>query len=379
MNDVGTNGAVHRTKPVRVLVLWANALSANLGVRVLAAGAQELARRAWGEETIVDFQDFGPDENGLPFAGKVVIRDLMQGNGPIRAKIRQYDVILDTGAGDSFADIYGLKRLGWMLNIHRVAHSERKPMVLTPQTIGPFKTSLGRIGARYALSKAELVQVRDRVSQERSASLGRAPEVLSTDLVFLLPQPVTDRSRDIILNVSGLLWNPNSHVNFEAYRAAVVRFAREALREGRRVTLLAHVMMNPSLDADPPAVLAAQELLNADVEIILPSDLEDARQVIASGQLLVGARMHACLNAISTGVATIPWAYSRKFRPLFEDIGWKTTVDLRTDDDPAESTLLLMRQQGEKLTDSARRIGQAARERLDPAVAALASMSLAGE
>lgn len=38
--------------------------------------------------------------------------------------------------------------------------------------------------------------------------------------------------------------------------------------------------------------------------------------------------MHATIAAFSSGVATIPVAYSRKFRGLFEGIGYKRLIDL---------------------------------------------------
>jgi hypothetical protein len=47
--------------------------------------------------------------------------------------------------------------------------------------------------------------------------------------------------------------------------------------------------------------------------VVAPPDLDDARSIIAGSRVLVGARMHACLNALSTGVPAIAMSYSRKF------------------------------------------------------------------
>jgi colanic acid/amylovoran biosynthesis protein len=46
--------------------------------------------------------------------------------------------------------------------------------------------------------------------------------------------------------------------------------------------------------------------------------------------------MHACLNALSVGVPALPWAYSRKFKPLLDGLGWTASLDLRTEQDVAE-------------------------------------------
>ena len=98
-------------RPLKVVILWADTHSANLGVRVLAEGTAALARTAFGPDTIIAHQDFGSLTIGTRLTPRVVSRDVGRRNGPIKAGLRGYDVVLDTGAGDSFADIYGLKRL----------------------------------------------------------------------------------------------------------------------------------------------------------------------------------------------------------------------------------------------------------------------------
>ncbi len=51
--------------------------------------------------------------------------------------------------------------------------------------------------------------------------------------------------------------------------------------------------------------------------------------------------MHACLNSLSTGVPAIPMAYSDKFKPLLNDLGWSYTADLRDGGDVAREVLLM--------------------------------------
>lgn len=105
----------------RVLVLWANDSSSNLGVRVLSDGAEALIRRAWGVDTLVDFQSFEPGPLGTQLSGKVVLKGLLTGSRTLRSRIAQYDAVVDTGAGDSFTDIYGPKRLLIMFYTRYVA------------------------------------------------------------------------------------------------------------------------------------------------------------------------------------------------------------------------------------------------------------------
>jgi polysaccharide pyruvyl transferase WcaK-like protein len=44
--------------------------------------------------------------------------------------------------------------------------------------------------------------------------------------------------------------------------------------------------------------------------------------------VFVGARMHATIAAFSSGVPTIPIAYSRKFEGLFGSLGYNHVIDI---------------------------------------------------
>lgn len=351
---------------LRVLVLWADPQSANLGVRVLASGVASLAKLAWGDETHVDFQDFGPGDSDIGFGGRTIVKDLGRGSaGPIRAKLAEYDIILDSGAGDSFTDIYGVKRLGIIHYAHRSARRVGTPVVLAPQTIGPFSTRAGRTMARSSLRLAAQSFARDRASADCAAGLGVLPE-LTTDVVFALGTPQESRPRDVVFNVSGLLWNSDSHGESRVYRRNVLDTVRALRRQGRNVSLLAHVLHNESKDNDVPAVREVPQLLGEDLEVIIPTGLEHARSVLSCANIVIGARMHACLNAISTGTPAIPWAYSRKFAPLMGEIGWPHTIE--TSDEAIVDKTLRLVDRGEDLTRIVQSVAANARERLSTAV-----------
>ncbi|MEI3865699.1 polysaccharide pyruvyl transferase family protein [Microbacterium sp. CCNWLW134] len=323
---------------MRVLVLWADGRSANLGVRVLAEGAEVLARGAFGPKTEVVFQDLGPNAEGFRVSTDLIKADLGRRRGPIKQWLRQFDAVLDTGAGDSFTDIYGRNRLARITYTQLTARALDLPLVMLPQTVGPF-TGLGhRVLARRVLKRASVVMTRDRASTAHASELGRADAVEGTDLVFSLPTVVADKTRDVVLNVSGLLWRENRHVDSRRYRESVVRLIEGLLAADRSVALLPHVLENATQDNDmiPLAELARRY---PDLEIIDPWTLADARTAVASANWVIGARMHACLNALSVGTPAIPWAYSRKFQPLLEGLNWSETIDLRVAEGPASATV----------------------------------------
>ena len=243
---------------------------------------------------------------------------------------RGFDLVVDTRAGDSFASIYGLDRHAAMSASAEYAHRCGVPVVLGPQTIGPFESRISRQIARRTLKTATLVMARDSASARAAADLGRPVDVLTTDVVFALDVPEATTRRDVILNVSGLLWGPNSHVDADAYRATLRRLYDALVAQGRTVSLLAHVLESTGADNDLPAVHEFARIHAPDAEVLQPTSLTDVRQMLKGADLVIGSRMHACLNALSVGTPAIPLAYSRKFAPLLGDLGWAHVVDLRT-------------------------------------------------
>ena len=326
---------------MRALVAWADDTSRNLGVRALAQGSQALLERVW-PDAHVDYQNFGRGAAPMPLGrARGMVKERVTARRGLLDWLSGYDIVMDTRSGDSFADIYGAARLRRMTAFGELAAQAGVPVVLAPQTIGPFSSRQGRLLARWTLRRAATVMVRDGDSAECARGLGREPDVRTTDLVFALPVPHVAPTRDVVLNVSGLLWQPGPHVDALGYRRTVGDLLTALLESGRRVTLLAHVLDSPLVDNDVPTARGLAEQ-HPGVELVVPDDLAEVRRVVASAEVVVGSRMHACLNALSVGTPTIPMAYSRKFAPLLADLGWQHTVDLRTDPDPAAAVLELL-------------------------------------
>lgn len=361
---------------MRGLILWADEYSSNLGVRVLAAGnAAMLEKAAPGIE--IEYQSFSRPRRELPLGRlRSIVRERVTSERGMQDWFKSFDVIVDTRAGDSFADIYGLRRHRIMSAAFEFAAQSGTPVVLGPQTIGPFDTVQGKWLGRRTLQRARLVMSRDFESADYAARLGRPVDVLTTDVVFALPVPDVARDRDVILNVSGLLWNENPHVDAAVYRKLVTDLHRMLRASGRRVSLLAHVIGNQGHDADVQVMAEFANSVDPDIEQIVPASLEDARRVIASGNVLLGSRMHACLNALSVGTPTIPLAYSRKFKPLFDGIGWHSTVDVREPD--AARIAARLAAGSDALASSVKQAGERARSSLSSAVEALRTVTTAG-
>jgi colanic acid/amylovoran biosynthesis protein len=323
---------------MRVLVLWADDRSTNLGVQALATGAGELVRSVW-PEACVEFQSYGPGVAPSPPRASKLLAALAGADRSYARWLRGYDLVVDTGAGDSFADIYGPRRLLEMSALRRLAVRAGAAVILAPQTIGPFEARWSRVLARRSLKGVQRVYARDEISHDFTLRQLGIDAPVMTDVVFAIPRPEATVSRDVVFNVSGLLWQPNPHVDHERYRAEATAYCARALEQGYRVSLLAHVLDSDHADNDRPAVDALARRLATPVETLIPESLQDVRAMIGTARLVVGARMHACLNALSMGVPALPWAYSRKFAPLLDGLGWSLSLDLRSEADVAERSM----------------------------------------
>lgn len=354
---------------VRVLIAWANDSSVNLGVRALGRGSQDLLRSVWPDAEF-RYLNYGARQPEVPWSPRALLRERATGRLGMQRWLSAFDLVWDTRSGDSFADIYGLTRHTTMSLVHEFAVQAGTEVILAPQTIGPFRTRRGRALAKRNLRRSRLVFARDAVSARAAADLGRTVAATTSDLVFGIDQPEpAAEGHDVLLNVSGLLWSENPHVDAGKYRDAVHRIVEGLLAAGRRVTVLPHVLDSASHDNDVPVSRELAAHYGGRIGLAVPADLDEARSLIAGSSLVIGARMHACLNALSTGTPAVAMAYSRKFAPLMDAVGWDRVVSLTEEGAWADAVLAHAAASG--LTEDAAAARDAGRRLLEPLVAEL--------
>lgn len=333
---------------LRVGLLWHSLRSENLGVGALALSnlriVADAARRAGVRVTpcVIGFggplhyaSGSGPcDEYLIPSS-----RDLRPGSG-LWKTLGACDVVLDIGAGDSWADIYGAKRFIWQWWSKEMALLQKRPVVLSPQTIGPFDKALPRLLARLTMGRTRKIFARDAESLAFVREMGAAlPAVETVDVAFRLPFTPSARMGDpgriqFGLNVSGLLHaggytQSDQFGSRQTYRDMVDGIITRLLARGDvDVTLVPHVIMQPGAIEDDVSVshALAQRFPGVRVAPRFGSPIE-AKSFISGLDILAGSRMHATIAAASSGIAVVPLAYSRKFRGVFNSIGYPVVGD----------------------------------------------------
>lgn len=340
-------------RPLTVGLMWHSAASDNLGV-----GALTVSQIAIVEAVAVQigrpvrFVILGWKEASEPYvtgpnirAGQLRTRDLLNPKGFL-AMVRECDLVLDIGAGDSFSDIYGTNRFLKYIAAKMTVHAAGRPLIVSPQTIGPFKRPWVRRLALASLHRSAAVFARDALSIDFLRSTGfKDPVQLASDVALRLPYtPPAPRAAEgpvrVGINVSGLLMNGGYTganmfgltVDYPGLmRRIIARFAAES---GCEVHLVPHVISERMPVEDD---WRASQALQAEIpgRIVLAPKFatpSQAKSYIAGLDFFMGARMHACIAAFSSGVPVVPMAYSRKFGGLFDALGYGYTVDCTKED-----------------------------------------------
>jgi len=118
------------------------------------------------------------------------------------------------------------------------------------------------------------------------------------------------------------------------------RLVRDLIRhfqsrpEATEVHLVPHVIVSSgrlAMEDDRRASAALADEFPGTVLAPAFASPSEAKSYIAGLDFFMGARMHACIAAFSTGVPVVPMAYSRKFAGLFGSLGYDRTVDCTTE------------------------------------------------
>jgi polysaccharide pyruvyl transferase WcaK-like protein len=279
---------------------------------------------------------------------------------PMLRHFNEFDVIMDVSGGDSFSDIYGAYRFTGVTLPKLLALEMRIPLILLPQTYGPYQDPKVAATAAHVLKNATQVWARDTHSMAVARDLlgdvfDPSKHLCGVDMAFGLDvvPPADERlvervhrhraSADLLvgLNISGLLYNggddgtstePNADRNRFGFLDSYADIIDPLLRRlvaipGVRVLLVPHVTAHMDPDSGDAAAnrKALARLPDADRDrvMLVPGDLgpSEVKWVVGQCDWFCGTRMHACIAALSQGVPCTSIAYSQKTQGVFETAG----------------------------------------------------------
>lgn len=274
---------------------------------------------------------------------------------PGLARIDAAGAVLDVSGGDSFSDIYGPHRFRTVTWPKRLAVLRGRPLVMLPQTYGPFRDPRIRAEAAGLVRRSAMAWARDPDSFAALRELAGADfdpqrHREGVDVAFALQtRPPDEPGLDELLtwwaaapgpvagiNVSGLMLRPEAGGEFGLRGdlwSVVRRLCDQLLAEADvRIVLVPHVRGGSTHDDDGAATRRLHAELAAAghgerVAVAPPGlDPHQAKWVIARTDWFVGMRMHATIAALSTGVPVANIAYSLKARGVFATVGQEKHV-----------------------------------------------------
>ncbi len=300
----------------------------------------------------------------------------------IKREMAELDIIFDITFGDGFSDIYGKTWNCITDMMKQLAIDSRRPLVLLPQTYGPFKNSFLKKWATLLVNNSYAAYSRDVESAaEMNKECDNKIKVI-TDLAFALPYNkssynINNENINIGINVSSLLWDSDyaKHNKFDLkvdYKSYIYGLIDALLEDEKKVIhLIPHVVDTNNYSASENDVRPCKEVKikyseNKNV-VCAPSFSNpiDAKSYISNMDVFVGARMHATIGALSAGVATIPVAYSKKFKTMFGNLNYQYLIDAREmDTNLALEQSLCYINESNKLTEKAKLASKRSMEEL---------------
>lgn len=286
-----------------------------------------------------------------------VRRRIIESNRWLRT-LHTADFVGEIRGGDSFSDIYGLRKFLIGIIPCMIAILMRKEIVLLPQTYGPFNSRFAKLVARFIVRRAARLYSRDKDSIEVVHDLlgekGKHKTVqICPDVAFVLesvlpeepdiqPEHHPNTTTPLIgLNISSLLYgrerphNDKFGLRFEYKEFVPLLLQRLMEQTNAHVLLVPHV--GRPVEEGGEFVVSREVAKSVDKQystrlhlVQQQYDQNEIKGIIGLCDFFIGSRMHACIAALSQGIPAIGLAYSKKFQGVFQSVGVEQfSVDMR--------------------------------------------------
>lgn len=247
--------------------------------------------------------------------------------------IKQSDLVIDITAGDSFSDIYGYDRFISTSRIKRITELLNVPLVLGPQTYGPYMNKKSEKYAEKILKNANMIIARDAVSAQLATILSGKCVKYTTDLAFQLPfnsKKEQHKTIKIGINISGLLVKEHFEQGIEGTVSLKTDYDKyiDLLLDYLSIDPKYEIYLVSHVEPDYKAC-KIYHIKYANTSLVpLFDNPIDIKSFLSDLDIFIGARMHATIAAFTSGVVTIPTAYSRKFSGVYNVVDYHRIIEL---------------------------------------------------
>lgn len=250
--------------------------------------------------------------------------------------------------GDGFSDIYGDQKFNNCIFDCKLSVISNVPLIVLPQTIGPYEKKSNYKWAKKILQHAKNVFVRDEKFVDELQKMNVKYELTEDLSAYMKPDPIDIeiKERSVGLNISGLAYS-NNYRNlagkFASYPILVEKIIKSFQQMGCTVYLIPHSYNygRPDFADDDYEVtkIVYDKLIDKNNVVFVDKNLKSPqiKYVISRMTFFIGTRMHANFAAIYTKTPVFGLAYSYKFAGAFKANGLSEEQTCRIDNLPLES------------------------------------------
>lgn len=245
--------------------------------------------------------------------------------------LNQIDALVDI-AGFAYSDRLGqagVNAVQNFLSLVRLYKRARKPIVMLPQAMGPFKRTDTRRRFLKILESVDLVFARDQQSYQHIVELAKSPDrvYVAPDITLFYDEMSEVREAEEssycclvpncrMLDQGGKEWK-------DTYVSLLTQVTREILDRSIAVQILIH-------DTSGKDAWIAQRVMEAtcygEVSLAESEDSLELKELIGKSLMVVGSRYHSLVAAFSKAVPSICMGWSHKYEALYRDFGCEQFV-----------------------------------------------------
>ncbi len=219
-----------------------------------------------------------------------------------------------------------------------VARSLGKPVVLFPNSVGPFRTWLGRFLVRLSLNNCDYLLIRDPISYNIVNQLGiRSTKLLTYDTALLFNEAIqpnlnsNDLHRPVIGVSAGIYSNSLSKVEVQNYIESHANALDDAVEKfGFTVAFLPHYISGFSNDDLDVSNRILEKMDNKDqAKIITTEGVPEFKYLLNQMDLVLSSKMHPAILAATAYVPVLCIVYDHKQTGFFQRLDMsQCTLDI---------------------------------------------------
>ncbi len=219
-----------------------------------------------------------------------------------------------------------------------VARSFRKPVILFPNSVGPFRTWLGRSMAKLSLDSCDYLLVRDPISYGIVEKMGlKSAKILTYDtaLLFNLQTRVPEGADlpELALGVSaGVYSNSMSKADVQNYIIAHAKALDDAIKKhGFTVVFLPHYISGFSGDdLDVSKQIIEKMRYKEQTRIIITESVPEFKALLGKMSMVITSKMHPAILTVSAFVPVLSIVYDHKQTGFFQRLDMTDcTLDIK--------------------------------------------------